>query len=101
VIWLNPNTPEIVSQCRKVLQENMMKLGIFKIYAGPTEMKSFGQPNNDRNPDIIAIANPGTVYTKAGGKKIMEHGGFSFDEINTGLIVSNPSIAGKLMGKEH
>jgi len=32
------------------------------------------------------------IYTKPSNKKIAEHGGFSYGDINVGLIVSNPTF---------
>jgi arylsulfatase A-like enzyme len=38
----------------------------------------------------------GTIYTTS-GKKIAEHGGFSFGDTNVGLIVSNPRLRGRVL----
>jgi arylsulfatase A-like enzyme len=49
-----------------------------------------------RTPDIIVQPIYGTIYTTS-GKKIAEHGGFSFGDTNVGLIVSNPRLRGRVL----
>jgi arylsulfatase A-like enzyme len=65
--------------------------GIGEWLSGPLLVPQFGNPAFDpRTPDIIGVANVGTIYT--GGSKIAEHGGFNEDDTHVALIVSNPSF---------
>jgi hypothetical protein len=49
-------------------------------------------PNGDtRTPDIIVIPNVGVIYTSS-SKKQEEHGGFSHDDTNVMLLLSNPLL---------
>jgi hypothetical protein len=58
-------------------------------HPGPCcNLREGGDP---RTPDIIVIPNVGVVYT-GGLKKQSEHGGFSWDDTNVMLLVSNPRI---------
>jgi hypothetical protein len=53
--------------------------------------RQFGNPLHDpRVPDIIVTPNLGVIYT--GSSKIAEHGGFSHDDTNVALLVSNPRL---------
>jgi arylsulfatase A-like enzyme len=49
-----------------------------------------------RTPDIIALTKPGTIYTTS-NKKIAEHGGFSEQDLNVPILVSNPQLFPKLI----
>jgi len=52
----------------------------------------FNNPANDsRVPDIVIKPEDGVIYTKA-GKKIAEHGGFSKEDTNVALLLSNSGI---------
>ncbi|HZD45179.1 MAG TPA: nucleotide pyrophosphatase, partial [Acidobacteriaceae bacterium] len=48
----------------------------------------YGDP---RTPDIIVTPNPGVVYTGSSTKQA-EHGGFSHDDTNVIMLLSNPSF---------
>jgi hypothetical protein len=49
-------------------------------------------PDRDpRTPDIIVTPNFGVVYTSS-SSKLAEHGGFSHDDTNAMLLLSNPSM---------
>ena len=49
-------------------------------------------PNDDpRTPDIIVTPNIGVTYSGS-GKKLAEHGGFSRDDTNVMLLMSNPGL---------
>jgi len=53
----------------------------------------FGDPLVDpRAPDIIALGKPGTIYTTS-GNKIGEHGGFTDEDVNVPIVISNPNLA--------
>lgn len=62
--------------------------GVTKIYAGEEVADLFGVgSNNDRVPDLVGIAQQGTVY--AGGKlsKIAEHGGDARQDRHVPIVV--------------
>jgi type I phosphodiesterase/nucleotide pyrophosphatase len=65
-----------------------------KIYAGAAAAAFIGVPANDpRSPDVIGIAQYGTVYT--GGKgKIAEHGGDNPQDRDVALVVSGSGVDG-------
>ena len=49
-------------------------------------------PNGDpRTPDIIVSPNVGVTYSGS-SKKLAEHGGFSHDDTNVMMLLSNPSF---------
>jgi hypothetical protein len=50
-------------------------------------------PSGDsRTPDIIVTPNIGVTYSGS-TKKLAEHGGFSHDDTNVIMLVSNPSFS--------
>jgi hypothetical protein len=54
-------------------------------------------PNGDpRTPDIIVAPNVGVTYSGSTAKQA-EHGGFSHDDTNVLILVSNPSVAPKTL----
>jgi hypothetical protein len=70
--------------------------GIGQIFYGPSLETMFNAPGlpptgDPRTPDIIVQPNVGVVYTRS-TKKQAEHGGFSQDDTNVMLLVSNPRI---------
>jgi hypothetical protein len=71
--------------------------GIGQIFFGPSLNQLFNPPgippNGDpRTPDIIVAPNVGVTYSGS-TKKQAEHGGFSHDDTNVIILVSNPRIA--------
>ena len=74
----------------------MKEAGIGQIYYGSSLALNYNwpglPPNGDpRTPDIIVTPNVGVTYT--GSKtKLAEHGGFSHDDTNVILLVSNPAF---------
>lgn len=71
--------------------------GIGQIFWGDSLEQLFNKPgippNGDpRTPDIIVAPNVGVTYSGS-TKKLAEHGGFSHDDTNVILLVSNPSFA--------
>ncbi len=70
--------------------------GIGEIFSGPGIAQMFNPPgvppNGDpRTPDIIVQPNIGVTYSGS-SKKLAEHGGFSHDDTNVMMLVSNPSM---------
>jgi hypothetical protein len=45
---------------------------------------------DSRAPDILITPNIGVTYSNS-GKKLAEHGGFSHDDTNVIMLVSNPA----------
>jgi hypothetical protein len=68
-----------------------------KIYVGAAAAAFIGVPANDpRSPDVIGVAQYGTVYT--GGKgKIAEHGGDNPQDRDVALVVSGGQVDGGKM----
>jgi arylsulfatase A-like enzyme len=70
--------------------------GIGQIFFGQSLNQLFNPPgippNGDpRTPDIIVAPNVGVTYSGSTSKQA-EHGGFSHDDTNVIILVSNPSI---------
>ncbi|MBV8133808.1 MAG: alkaline phosphatase family protein [Alphaproteobacteria bacterium] len=71
--------------------------GIGEIFSGPGIGQLFNlpglPPNGDpRTPDIIVTPNIGVTYSGS-TKKLAEHGGFSHDDTNVMMLLSNPSFS--------
>jgi len=95
LLWLaNSNdTADAVT----MLQANATQAGIGVIFVGPTVAQMFNPPDQDpRTPDIVITPNPGVVYTGSGAK-LSEHGGFSHDDTNVIMLLSNPSFSAKTL----
>jgi len=92
LIWLTDQTQTDVAV--KMLQSSLGGTGGGEVYGGNALKLMFNDPLTDsRTPDIIVTPNIGVVYT--GHKaKVSEHGGFSNDDTNVILLVSNPVIGG-------
>ena len=92
LIWLNDQTQTAAAV--KMLQTNIGNTGGGEVYSGNALKLMFNDPLTDsRTPDIIVTPNVGVVYTGHKGK-VAEHGGFSNDDSNAILLVSNPVING-------
>ncbi len=85
LLWLTDQnqTPEVVN----LLTASQAAASIKRIYIDPATSDS-------RTPDIIVQPIPGVIYTTS-TKKIAEHGGFSVDDTNVALLVSNPNLERK------
>jgi len=62
--------------------------GIGEIFSGPG-INLFYDAGDSRAPDILITPNIGVTYSNS-KKKLAEHGGFSHDDTNVILLVSNP-----------
>ena len=90
LLWLadQTKTDQVVSK----LQANQQQAFIQTILSGNSLKKIFNDPKKDpRVPDVIVLPNPGVIYTNS-TSKIAEHGGFSADDTNVALLISNPSL---------
>ncbi len=64
--------------------------GLTAVYAGVTAARLFGVAVDEpRHPDVVGVAQPGTVYT-GGHKKIAEHGGLNPRDLLVPLVISGP-----------
>ena len=71
--------------------------GIGEIFSGPGIGQLFNLPGlppagDPRTPDIIITPNIGVTYSGS-GKKLAEHGGFSHDDTNVMMLLSNPRFS--------
>ena len=71
--------------------------GIGQIFSGPAIGQMFNLPGlppdgDPRTPDIIVSPNVGVTYSGS-SKKLAEHGGFSHDDTNVIMLLSNPSFS--------
>ncbi len=94
LLWLSSSSQ--TSNAVSILENNAAMAGIGQIFYGPSITTMFNKPgfppNGDpRTPDIIVTPNYGVVYTGS-GKKLAEHGGFSHDDTNVIMVLSNPSF---------
>ena len=95
LVWLT-NSSDTLSAV-SILEANADATGIAlgQIYYGPSLKLNYNDPTRDpRTPDIIVTPNVGVTYS--GSKaKLAEHGGFSHDDTNVVLLLSNPSYRAK------
>lgn len=95
LIWLQDQSQ--TASVAAYLNANAKALFIDEVMAGAEIRLKFNDPaTNSRTPDIIVQPEYGTIYTGS-SKKNAEHGGFSFGDTNVGLIVSNPTLHGRLI----
>jgi hypothetical protein len=101
VLWLSDsgNTNLAVGLLEQNAAPSAAAIG--EILAGPSIEIAFNKPgippNGDpRTPDIIVVPNIGVTYSSSSAKQA-EHGGFSIDDTNVMLLVSNPSIERKTL----
>jgi hypothetical protein len=90
LLWLK--SPSDTTAALSILQDNEGPAGIAlgQIYYAHSLALNFNDPNTDpRTPDIIVTPNVGITYSGS-TKKLSEHGGFSHDDTNVMLLVSNP-----------
>ena len=67
-------------------------VGLGQIFYGPSLFLNYNDPTQDpRTPDIIVTPNVGVTYSGSHAKQA-EHGGFSHDDTNVALLLSNPNF---------
>jgi Type I phosphodiesterase / nucleotide pyrophosphatase len=67
-------------------------IGLGQIYYGPSLFLNYNDPTVDpRTPDIIVTPNVGVTYSGSHAK-LAEHGGFSHDDTNVVMLLSNPKF---------
>ncbi|HZC44226.1 MAG TPA: alkaline phosphatase family protein [Acidobacteriaceae bacterium] len=94
LLWLSDSSQTAAAVA--TLEENSSKIGLGTIFYGSSLALNYDPPglppNGDpRSPDIIVTPNPGVVYTGSAAKQ-EEHGGFSHDDTNVMLLLSNPGF---------
>ena len=101
LIWLSDSgqTSNAVTMLESQSPANGNIAGIGEIFFGPGVTQLFNAPglppNGDpRTPDIIVTPNIGVTYSGS-TKKLAEHGGFSHDDTNVLMLLSNPSFRAK------
>ena len=93
LLWLTDQSK--TTQAANTLSTNATTIAAGEIFAGPSMNILFDDPRLDpRTPDIAVQPNVGVIYTGSGGK-IAEHGGFSHDDTNIMMLVSNAGLAPK------
>ncbi len=102
LIWLT-NSSNLATAV-STLETNYSEAGIGQIYFGASLATFFDTPgvppNGDpRTPDIAVAPNVGVVYTSS-TKKLAEHGGFSHDDTNVMILLSNPGFEPKLVTQD-
>ncbi len=95
LLWLKKGA-NVVSAV-DTLEANAGAIGLGQIFYGPTVALNYNVPGtgpgeDPRTPDIIVTPNVGVTYTGS-ASKLEEHGGFSHDDTNVLLLLSNPSFA--------
>lgn len=93
LLWLKPTQQVSHSEAAKAYLQNHAQTLAIEYLLDRTALKdTYRDPQHDsRTPDFIAVSTHGVIYT--GGSKLAEHGGFSFDDRNVGLMVASPRIA--------
>jgi arylsulfatase A-like enzyme len=94
LLWLKDSSQTAAAVA--TVEENGSKIGLGTIFFGPSLAMNYNPPglppNGDpRTPDIIVTPNPGVIYTGSTAKQ-SEHGGFSHDDTNVMMLLSNPSF---------
>jgi predicted AlkP superfamily pyrophosphatase or phosphodiesterase len=99
LIWLQAADQHLAPLAAQWLRDNNQAAGLHiqQVLAGDLLKLRFRDPATDNHtPDIIVIPEPGTIYTTS-KKKNAEHGGFSNDDTNVALIVSQPGLQEKVI----
>lgn len=94
LLWLSSSAQ--TQNAVATLEANAAQAGIGEIFYGRSITTMFNAPGiapgqDPRTPDIIVTPNYGVVYTGS-NKKQEEHGGFSHDDTNVIMLLSNPSF---------
>jgi hypothetical protein len=94
LLWLKPGS-DVVGAVN-MLEQNAAAIGLGQIFYGASLSLNYNTPGlgpgeDPRTPDIIVTPNVGVTYTGS-NKKLEEHGGFSHDDTNVMLLVSNPGF---------
>jgi hypothetical protein len=97
LIWLQDQTQ--AAAAAQWLRDNNAAAGLHiqQVLSGDLLKLRFRDPTTDnQTPDIIVVPELGTIYTGSTAKNA-EHGGFSNDDTNVVLIVSQPGLHEKVI----
>ncbi len=97
LLWLTD--PAQTASAVATIEAAGKSAGVGEIFAGNALAEMFNLPGlpptgDPRTPDIIVQPNVGVVYTGS-TKKLAEHGGFSADDTNVMMLLSNPGFSPK------
>jgi hypothetical protein len=99
LVWLNGNctTAYAVAQLRSASPTRSNVAGVGEILSGPLLTTYFNAPGlpptgDPRTPDILTTPDVGVTYSGS-TKKLAEHGGFSRDDTNVIMLLSNPNFS--------
>ncbi|HLI78630.1 MAG TPA: alkaline phosphatase family protein [Candidatus Binataceae bacterium] len=92
LLWLanSSDTATAVSMLETMSPPTNNIAGIGEIFSGPS-LGLFYNPTDSRAPDILITPNIGVTYSNS-KKKLAEHGGFSHDDTNVMMLLSNPDF---------
>ncbi|MGB8112484.1 MAG: alkaline phosphatase family protein [Candidatus Sulfotelmatobacter sp.] len=101
MLWLarHCSTDSVVDMLETQSPASNNVAGIGEIFHGAGITQLFNAPGlppdgDPRTPDILVTPNIGVTYSGS-SKKLAEHGGFSHDDSNVMLLLSNPSLKAK------
>ena len=90
VIWLTDQTKTAAAAAALLQSNNQVTAYIQDVWFGDKMKLLYGDAATDpRVPDIIALGKPGVVYTTS-SSKYAEHGGYTDQDVNVPLVISNP-----------
>lgn len=94
LLWLNDSSR--MDLALSTLESHATEAGIGEIFYGAGLTTLFNAPGlppsgDPRTPDIVVVPQVGVIYTSS-SKKLSEHGGFSHDDTNVMLLLSNPTF---------
>jgi hypothetical protein len=101
LVWLNSNCTttsavQMLETQSPATPTGANVAGIGEIFYGSAMTQLFNPigsaPTGSRTPDILVTPNIGVTYSGS-TKKLAEHGGFSHDDTNVIMLLSNPSLA--------
>jgi hypothetical protein len=100
LVWLNSSctTENVVDMLETQSPSTNNIAGIGAIFFGASMTQFYNAPGlppsgDPRTPDILVTPHIGVTYSGS-TKKLAEHGGFSHDDTNVMMLVSNPGIRG-------
>jgi Type I phosphodiesterase / nucleotide pyrophosphatase len=98
MLWLNDHctAEDVVKMLEDQSPSTNNIAGIGEIFWGAGITQLFNAPGvpptgDPRTPDILVTPNIGVTYSGS-TKKLAEHGGFSHDDTNVMMLLSNPSL---------
>jgi len=102
LLWLNSSctTTQAVGYLETTSPTSSNVAGVGQIFSGPGITQLFNAPGvpplDPRTPDIVITPDVGVTYSGS-TKKQAEHGGFSHDDTNVVVLLSNPKLRAALV----